>query len=160
MDAFITKPITPEKLHDVLARYGGEALPEGPAGAPFPVPEVRGVKLDLIIHLTDGSPASLARELAKYADSLDEAVRGVSEAHRSGSRAAAASSAHRVLSLARMVGAEDLAGAAADIQDYAPVYTDRELADEVARVQRHAAELRGALARIGEGAALNPSWAS
>ena len=160
MDAFITKPITPEKLHDVLARYGGEALPEGPAGAPFPVPEVRGVKLDLIIHLTDGSPASLARELAKYADSLDEAVRGLSEAHRSGSRAAAASSAHRVLSLARMVGAEDLAGAAADIQDYAPVYTDRELADEVARVERHAAELRGALARIGEGAALNPSWAS
>jgi signal transduction histidine kinase/CheY-like chemotaxis protein len=161
MDAFISKPITPEKLGMVLSGCIGS----GPvaAGAPGPARSGAGEpgpKLDLIRHLADGSPGAVGRELAAYTASLGEAVRGVAAARTSGSRAAVSSAAHRVLSLARMVGAEELASAATDIQDFASAYTDLELEDEIARLGLHAQELGRALGRLGEAAPLNPSWAS
>jgi signal transduction histidine kinase/ActR/RegA family two-component response regulator/HPt (histidine-containing phosphotransfer) domain-containing protein len=157
MDAFITKPITPEKLS---ALFAGGAAPGLPAGPDFPASGVTGIRLDLILHLADGSPGAVKQQLAEYAASLAEAVRGVAAARSSGSRSEVSSAAHRVLSLARMVGAEPLAATAADIQDFASAYTETELGDEVAILLRHAAELTGALARNGENAPLNPSLAS
>ena len=156
MDAFVSKPITPEKLRAVLgARPPADAPPAGPPAADIP-----GLRLDLILHLAGGSPAAVARELASYASSLDEAIQGLAKARASASRPAVSSAAHRVLSLARMVGAEALAATAADIQDFAMAYTDTELGDEIATLARHADELRGALARYAEGLPLSPSLAS
>jgi signal transduction histidine kinase/HPt (histidine-containing phosphotransfer) domain-containing protein/ActR/RegA family two-component response regulator len=160
MDAFITKPITPEKLRAVLSD-GGEPGP-GPAGSP-PDPGAQGapgLRLDLLVHLAGGSPAALARELASFASSLDEAVRGVEAARASGPRTAVSSAAHRVLSLSRMVGAEALSASAADIQDYAAAYTEAELDEEIAALCRHAGELALALPRARAGLPLNPSLAS
>ncbi len=161
MDAFITKPITPEKLCAVLAP-GGEAGP-APVRSPFAEPGAQGgpgFRLDLIRHLAGASQGGLARELASFASSLDEAVRGVGEARASGPRTAVSSAGHRVLSLARMVGAEDLAASAADIQDYAAAYTETELDEEIAALCRHAGELALALSRVPGAAPLNPSLAS
>jgi HPt (histidine-containing phosphotransfer) domain-containing protein len=87
-------------------------------------------------------------------------MRGVDSARASGPRPAVSSAAHRVLSLARMVGAEELAARAADIQDYAAAYTENELDDEISALFRHASELGFALARAAEGLPLNPSLAS
>ena len=161
MDAFIAKPITPEKLRAVLAEHGGSDI-EAPASAPQGPdgPAAPGIKLDLILHLAGGSREALAREIAGFTGSLDEAVRGVASARASGSRPAVSSAAHRVLSLARMVGADDLAATAADIQDYASAYTEKELSEEVAALDRHAAELRGELAGRALAAPLNPFSAS
>jgi CheY-like chemotaxis protein len=161
MDAFITKPITPEKLRTVLADCGGSGLgAAAEMGPELPGPEVPGLKLTLIRHLAEGSPAGMGRELAAFAASLDEAVRGVTAARASGSRPAVSSAAHRVLSLARMVGAEPLAATAADIQDYASAYTDTELEEEIATLGRRADDLEGALARAAEAGSISPSWAS
>jgi CheY-like chemotaxis protein/two-component sensor histidine kinase len=146
MDAFMTKPITPEKLRAVLVAFSGCGAPI--AARPGPqAPEIAGFSLELILRLTDGSAASLGRELARYAASLDEAVRAVEGAHASGSRAAASSAAHRVLSLARIVGAEALSQCAGDIQDCAGAYSDAELAKEVATLGMRARDLKGLLAR-------------
>lgn len=159
MDAFMTKPITPEKLRAVLTDHGG-FVPAPAAADPGRVaPEIPGIRLELIAHLADGSPGSVARELGKFQAALDGAMRAVAAAQLSGSRPEASSAAHRVLSLARMVGADPLAGTAADIQDYASVYTEAELAQEILILGRRAADLRNALARAGE-APISPSRAS
>jgi len=148
MDAFISKPITPQKLFAVLA----QTRAAGPAGAPAvnapAEPRVPELGLGMIRHLSDGSPEGLERELLNFVASLDETMRGVAEAHRSGSRAALSSAAHRVLSLARMVGATMLTGAAADLQEFAAAYSDTELAEQVAILGRHAAALRETLADL------------
>jgi signal transduction histidine kinase/CheY-like chemotaxis protein len=161
MDAFLTKPITPDKLRNVLFECRGSG-PGAAAGADFHPGKtgVKGLKLDLIVHLTDGSPDALGRELSAFTASLREAVQGVTSAGASGSRPAVSSAAHRVLSLARMVGAEQVASTAADLQDYASAYSDSELKTEIAILSRHAGELGGALARLRETAPVNPSWAS
>jgi signal transduction histidine kinase/HPt (histidine-containing phosphotransfer) domain-containing protein len=161
MDAFVTKPITPEKLVSVLTDLGGP----GPITAALAIPDLpkageAGLTLNLIRHLADGSPESIARELAAFAASLEEAMRGVSEARASGTPAGVSSAAHRVLSLARMVGAQQLSASATDIQDFASAYTDAELDDEIAKLVMHAKELDEALGRLREAVPLNPSLAS
>jgi hypothetical protein len=59
-----------------------------------------------------------------------------------------------------MVGAEDLAGTAADIQEYADAYTDAELAAEMGKMGRRARELKHALAATSKRTSLSPPWAS
>jgi CheY-like chemotaxis protein len=145
MDAFLAKPITPEKLRRVLEGQIGTVPPPAPEPNPDPGPVLN---LEMIRHLSDGSTESLRLELAKFIASLDEAMLGVAGAMAWGSRPALASSAHRLLSHARMVGATALAESAADIQDYASVLTDTELAQDVATLGRRAAELRKVLESV------------
>lgn len=142
MDAFITKPVTPEKLRAVLAGSNGLLPRSAPQGSVRP-----DIDLGMIRRLSDGSPGGLDRELARFVGSLDGAVRGVAESRRSGSGAGLPSAAHRVLSLARMVGASQLAEAAADLQEFASAYTDSELAEQVGLLERQAAALKMALSR-------------
>ena len=161
MDAFMSKPITPEKLRTVLMALNGSgphparATPSAAQAAGIP-----GIKLELLLHLTDGTAASLGRELARFDASIEEAVRGLAAARASASRPAVSSAAHRVLSLARMVGAEDLSAAAADLQDFAEVYSDAELGSEIEALGRQARDLRRLLAGASKGASVNPSSAS
>jgi signal transduction histidine kinase/CheY-like chemotaxis protein len=146
MDAFITKPITPEKLHEAFAGWRGVALPAEHAAQPGSPQSVEpALDLGMIRHLVDGSPEGLDRELASFVASLDETMRAVAEAHMSDSRSALSSAAHRVLSLARMVGAASLAGAAADLQDLACAYSETELSEQIGILGTHAAALRKAL---------------
>ncbi|MGA2016285.1 MAG: ATP-binding protein [Opitutaceae bacterium] len=149
MDAFITKPITPEKLSAALSGTSGFRL-EGAPAAPAAPPAAGGPALDLgvIRHLADGSPEGMDREVASYVASLDDAAREVARAQRSGSRAALSSAAHRVLSHARVVGAASLAGAATDLQVFASAYTDSELAEQIGIMERCVTELKEGLARL------------
>jgi signal transduction histidine kinase/ActR/RegA family two-component response regulator len=161
MDAFMTKPITPEKLRAVLAESGVNGVEaRAPAPPDTGLADAAGFKLDLLVHLAGGSPEGLARELTGLAASLDESMRSVHAARASGSRPAVSSAAHRVLSLARMVGADGLASAAADVQDYASAYTEAELDGEIAALAGQAGELGRALARFADSLPLNPSLAS
>ncbi len=149
MDAFLAKPITPEKLGRALAGTAGSLQEPAPRAVPGPATSGEpSVDLEMLRHLSDGTPESLCMEIAKFAASLDEAMLDAAGARKSGSRAAVFSAAHRVLSHARMVGSTALAGTAADLQDYASVYTDSELAWEFDALAGRAAELKGALARI------------
>jgi len=161
MDAFISKPLTPEKLRTALIAFNGSGPQAPPAAAPFrPAPAIPGIRLELLLHLSDGSALSLARELERFAASLGEAVQQLDAAHASLSRPATASAAHRVLSLARMVGAAELCEAASDLQGFAKVYTDAELAREVGLLKERAERLRSQLARAREEATISPSSAS
>jgi len=146
MDAFLAKPITPEKLRMVLSSA------HGPETGSRQAPESGPTEIDLALirHLCDGSPEGLRRELDSFSRSLDEALRGLAAAHASGSRKGLPAAAHRVISHARMVGASALARTAADLQDYAPAYSDAELAGEITLLAQHASALKDALARLLE----------
>jgi CheY-like chemotaxis protein len=148
MDAFITKPVTPEKLRAAFSNSRGIGLASMPAVQAMPPASGEPpFELRLIRHLTDGSPEGLELELANFVASLDEAMRGVTEAHTSGPRTAISSAAHRVLSHARMLGATSLAGSAADLQDFASAYTDTELAEQIGVLGERVAALKILLAR-------------
>lgn len=149
MDAFIAKPITPEKLRTVLSASNGHALDAFPViGADAATTDEPAYELTLLRHLADGTPAGLERELGAFVASLDEAMRAVETAHASGSRGEVASAAHRVISHARMVGASALGATAVDLQDYAAVYTETELKGEIAQLGTRAATLRSALVQF------------
>jgi CheY-like chemotaxis protein len=159
MDAFISKPITPGKLRAVLSELSGNA-PAGEAPAGPVLTTQAGIDLGMIVHLTDGTAASLEREIEKYVYSLNEAVREVRAAHAADTRPAISSAAHRVLSLARMVGAQSLAESAADLQDFAAAFTESELAGEVDTLATRSAQLREELESLSEGSSLSSSPAS
>ena len=161
MDAFISKPITPEKLRTALIAFNGSGPQAARGAAPdSPAPTPPGIGLELLQHLADGSAEGLRRELARFVASLDEAVRELEAAHASKSRPAVSSAAHRVLSLARMVGADALCETAADIQGFAAVHTDSELGREIEMLRSRARELREVLARSARGGLVSPSSAS
>lgn len=154
MDAFLTKPITPEKLVAVLTgstvahvEEESNSLPRAGGESP-PV-----LDLAMLRHLADGSPEGLEHELSKFSASLAEAMQGITAALATGSKAALSSAAHRVLAHARMVGASPLASAASDLQEFASAYSEAELACEIALVARLSAELRDGLDRLRQSAA-------
>jgi signal transduction histidine kinase/ActR/RegA family two-component response regulator len=155
MDTFVSKPITPEKLRSALAAAGMPLGSPPPEDAPLRGPDA-GLDFGVIRQLADGTPAGLERELSRFAASLDEATLAIGRARAGGSRAAVASAAHKVLSHARLVGAAALANAAADLQEFAAAYSDSELADEAALVERLSAGLREAVERVRSGAAGPP----
>jgi hypothetical protein len=143
MDACITKPITPEKLHALLLSYGCVSQPPArPAEEPADR-RVGCLDLRLVLRGAEGSPEG--SELSNYVAALDESLEAVAQAYASAERPEVSAAAHRVLSLSKMVGAAALAGTAADIQEFAPVYTAAELAAEIATLERQAAELKRAL---------------
>ncbi len=147
MDAFLAKPITPEKLSAVLAETRALAPEVDPGRAAGAAPAGLEVDLGMIRRMAEGVPGRLERELAKFTASLDETVLGVTRARASGSRAALGSAAHRVLSHARMVGAGKLAETAADLQEFAVAYSESEVAEQIALLDREAADLKEALGR-------------
>jgi signal transduction histidine kinase/CheY-like chemotaxis protein/HPt (histidine-containing phosphotransfer) domain-containing protein len=155
MDAFVSKPITPEKLQSALVAAGMTLGAPAQEGSSAPVRE-GGLNLSMIRRLADGSPAALERELSRFSASLGVAARGITYARASGSRAAIASAAHRVLSHARIVGAQALAAAAADLQEFASAYSDAELAEETSLVERLCAGLMEAVERARAEAARSP----
>ncbi|HEY1793039.1 MAG TPA: ATP-binding protein [Opitutaceae bacterium] len=152
MDVFLAKPITPEKLKAALGLAINAPEAAGRTRGPF--------SLDLIRHLAGDESGAVAREVAKFMAALDDALRGLGTARASGSRAAVASAAHRILSLARMIGDDAMASAAADLQEYAAVYSEIELGEELAGLSRQAGELTLALARLSSSTHLSPSRAS
>jgi signal transduction histidine kinase/CheY-like chemotaxis protein len=148
MDAFLAKPVTPEKLSAVLvSTRDGRFTMEPIDYSETPSLWNEEPDLEMLRRLTDGSPAGLAREVDRYFASLDEALAGLTSARTADVGATLASAAHRLLSLARIVGAGSLAAAAADLQEFAAVYTRREIDEQTALVRREADALRRMLDR-------------
>jgi signal transduction histidine kinase/CheY-like chemotaxis protein len=149
MDAFLSKPITPEKLVAVLAATGASGTSDGLSSGTEPsICSDSGIELRLLQRLSDGSPEGLQAEVARFVASLDEAMAGVASAYASGSRSALSSAAHRVLSHARMVGGSSLSGAASDLQEFAAAYTETELAKEMGILKARADDVKETVSRL------------
>jgi len=130
MDAFIGKPLTPEKLRAVLAEwYGGasESIPlrQGSGGGAAPTSSAATVEggqagpdLKLIGYLSDGTAEGMAREIGRYQGMLEEAGAALSRAMESGDLAAVRRCSHQLHGLFHMIeaGAGGKAAAAIEAQ--------------------------------------------
>jgi CheY-like chemotaxis protein len=145
MDKFLSKPITPDKLHAVLADLPGTPLPAPsmhlPAGADS------GINLRMLAYLAGDDAKSLRREIARYLDSLLDAHDEVTGALAIRSRHALGKGAHHLLSHARMIDAAGLAAAAEALENAADFADDEELDRLAADVAAALAALRKTLDR-------------
>lgn len=115
MDAFVGKPLTPQKLRRVLLAAGRRQLaaasvqvaPDALAGP---------VDVSLLQFLSDGSEQGLDEQIERFLATLAEADHQLSRATNTHDFATQAAVAHHVLSQARMIGGAALEGAAAGLE--------------------------------------------
>jgi signal transduction histidine kinase/CheY-like chemotaxis protein len=118
MDAFVGKPLTPDKLRRVLIDAGRRLLTTASIDASA---EVHAAALDtsLLEYLADGTPGGLATQAERFITALSEAHAEVLAAHAAGELNALGDAAHRVLGHGRMVGATALTKAAIALESAA-----------------------------------------
>jgi signal transduction histidine kinase/CheY-like chemotaxis protein/HPt (histidine-containing phosphotransfer) domain-containing protein len=115
MDAFVGKPLTPEKLRRVLTAAGRRHL----AAASMHVsPNVvtNGVDVSLLEYISDGTDQGLNRQIELFLSALGEAEKELETAARGVDFKALADAAHGVLSHARLVGSSTLSSAASTLE--------------------------------------------
>jgi CheY-like chemotaxis protein len=144
MDAFVGKPLTPEKLRRVLAETSRQLV-----GAP-PVhvtPEGRppGPDFSLLSYLGAGSAEGIEEQLRRFVGELDDVQERIMQASTGGDFATLAVHAHRMLGHARMVDAAALAEAAARLEVGARSRDEVGCAAWLPRVGAAAAALRAAV---------------
>jgi CheY-like chemotaxis protein len=144
MDAFLGKPITPEKLKSVLSAWMRPQQAAQPVEAPPSGPQG---DLSLLAYLTDGSRGALDREVDRFLGSLGSAACEVLYALSNQSRPGLARGAHKVVSHAHMIGSESLARAAEELELKAPIAEFSELERLAANLAARITSLRDTLPR-------------
>jgi CheY-like chemotaxis protein len=122
MDAFIGKPLTPEKLRKVLLTAGqrmvaGASVQVAPEHEAPALPATPAVALDmsLLTYLSDGSADGLRTQIGRFVATLEEAKSQMAEAAQVQDFSRMAVCAHRLLGQAKMVGGTALADAASSL---------------------------------------------
>jgi CheY-like chemotaxis protein len=134
MDAFVGKPLTPEKLRRVLTAAGRRHL----AAASMHVsPDVAstGVDVSLLEYISDGTDHDLSRQIELFLTALGEAEKQLGLAASDSNFALLGESAHAVLSHARLVGCSSLAAAAAGLEHAARAHDSAALGDLLLHVR-------------------------
>lgn len=121
MDAFVGKPLTPEKMRKVLLAAGRRMLaaatfdatpaPEAPAAAPLDT--------SLLDYLGDGTDSGLAGQIDRFLTGLSDAQSQLGRANTDRDFSTLATTAHRLLGQARMVGGGTLGDAALALEQAA-----------------------------------------
>ena len=135
MDAFVGKPLTPQKLRRVLTAAGRRHL----AAASMHVsPDVVSPAIDvsLLEYISDGSGQGLNRQIELFLTALGEAEKQLDQAAREVDFKMLAEAAHGVISHARLVGSASLATAAAGLQTAANAHDRDAFGGLLVRVKR------------------------
>ena len=146
MDAFLGKPLTPEKLRRVLTAAGRRHL----AAASMHVsPSVvaKSVDVSLLEYIADGTDEGLRHQIELFLAALEIAETELNASALSGDPVAVSRAAHGVLSQARLVGNSALATAAAGLEQAARDGDDHVVADQLPRVRHHIKDLKAAMRR-------------
>ncbi len=115
MDAFVGKPLTPEKLRRILIAAGRRLL----AAASVQVsPDLPVARLDMsfLNYLSDGDSDGLGDQVERFLETLVETREELAAAATARDFGAIRTAAHRVLGQARMVGGTDLADGASRLE--------------------------------------------
>ena len=146
MDAFVGKPLTPQKLRRVLTAAGRRHLaaasmhlsPEAPSA---------GVDVSLLEYLSDGTDQGLNRQIELFLAALGEAEKQLERAAQTTDFKLLGDAAHGVLSHARLVGSASLATAAAGLQDAALAKDQEAFSSHLARARREIESLTAIVRR-------------
>jgi signal transduction histidine kinase/CheY-like chemotaxis protein/HPt (histidine-containing phosphotransfer) domain-containing protein len=159
MDAFVGKPLTPEKLRRILREAGRQLLSAAtydaspaPANASAAAPTTEPLDLTLIGYLSDKTEHGLERQVARYVDGLRQAEAHLDAAMAAGNGPALASAAHQLCGHARLVGADALAEAAKALEIAAKSGELKTCSISLREVRARMAAVTAALRRPGSGA--------
>ncbi|HEY4247463.1 MAG TPA: ATP-binding protein [Lacunisphaera sp.] len=146
MDAFVGKPLTPQKLRRVLTAAGRRHL----AAASMHVsPEIAttGVDVSLLEYISDGTGQGLSRQIELFLTALGDAEKQLDLASRSSDFKQLGEAAHGVLSHARLVGSASLATAASALQNAANNGNREAFGGMLSRVRREVESLTAEVRR-------------
>jgi CheY-like chemotaxis protein len=120
MDAYITKPISMEKLRLTLQRWLPIREPSAEAAQPpRPGNEVLAIDASILGAWLGDDAAAVAALLGKFASTAVEAQSEIASAMRQGKLAVVAAAAHKLNGAARAVGAIGVAEVAARLEQAA-----------------------------------------
>lgn len=152
MDAFVGKPLTPEKLRKVFLTEGRRLLTaasvqvRAPATAPAPTPAPEP-DLKLLTYLSNGTEAGLEAQIERFISALDDSERQLMASASARDFESVASGAHHILGEARMVGFAPLEDVTARLEAAARSQDAAALADGVTRVAAEIQALKAAMRR-------------
>jgi signal transduction histidine kinase/DNA-binding NarL/FixJ family response regulator/HPt (histidine-containing phosphotransfer) domain-containing protein len=124
MDAFVGKPLTPEKLRRVLREASRQLLsaatydaaPAESTARTTPATSGQPLDLTLIEYLADKTDDGLAKQVGSYVDGLCQVELHLGTAIAAGDFTQLALSAHQLCGHARLIGADALAAAARQLE--------------------------------------------
>ena len=149
MDAVTAKPVTPQTLKALLS---GQPAGRLAAAEPSDAPDC-----NLLQAIAAGRRCPVEAVVGAFLKSLEEALQAFAQARREASRDAVRRAAHRIQSLAAMVGADRLSACAARLQAFPAAGSESDLGALGDALEGRCERLRAALAPE---ACVNPSSAS
>jgi two-component system, sensor histidine kinase and response regulator len=115
MDAFVGKPLTPDKLRKVLLAAGQRLLSAASLHV-APEPPAQDLNLSLLNYLSDASTGGLEAQIERFLATLEAARAEIVTALQARDFATIAAVGHRVLGQARMIGATALGATATELE--------------------------------------------
>lgn len=149
MDAFLGKPLTPEKLRNVLLTAGSR-LTSASSVHVSPAAEsstaiAPALDLTLLSYLSDGTDQGLTDQIDRFLGTLTQSEDQLEHASSARDTGALAKIAHFILSQAKMVGASGLATAAEDLETSAQAGETRAFVELLEPMRREIRALTEAL---------------
>jgi signal transduction histidine kinase/CheY-like chemotaxis protein/HPt (histidine-containing phosphotransfer) domain-containing protein len=145
MDAFVGKPLTPDKLRKALLAASRQLQAGGSVHVPHESTVAPHLDLSLLSYLSDGSPTGLETQIARFLNALDEAHAPLAEACRNRDFTQLAALAHRVRGQAKMIGANALSDTTARLEAAAQAADESACRELCARVDEEIHALKEAV---------------
>ena len=146
MDAFVGKPLTPDKLRKILIAAGRRLLTAASMhvspGATSPV-----VDVSLLDYISDGTAEGLNEQVERFLEALTEGEARLTQATRARDFITLGEAAHFVISQARLVGSAALEQAAIRLETAARAKDGMAFGEPWQRVQREVLVVRAAMRR-------------
>jgi signal transduction histidine kinase/CheY-like chemotaxis protein len=147
MDAFLGKPLTPDKLRAALLGASTDGVVSARLTAQVPLralEEPAKIDTTLLEYLGDGTPAGAAAQKLRFLDELERAHQALLATNLP-EFTAIADAAHRVLGQARMVSAAALVDCCVALETSARIGEAETIPERMAQVSRAVAALRAAM---------------
>ncbi len=135
MDAFVGKPLTPDKLRKILIAAGRRLLTAASMHV-SPTTPVNAIDVSLLDYMSDGSEQGLDDQVRIFLAALAEGEARLAEASRIRDFRALGDAAHYLLSHARLVGSKSLEEAVLSLQQAARARDGIVFGQLLDRVQR------------------------
>ncbi len=152
MDAFVGKPLTPEKLRKVLLAasqqpVAGAPVQIDPGAAASATAVAPSVNFALLTYLSDGSPAGLETQIARFISQLDVADTQLAALVTIPDFDQLGHGAHQLIGHARVVESAPLSAAAFALEAAARAQDHALCVESMTRVTREIATLKAAMRR-------------
>jgi signal transduction histidine kinase/DNA-binding response OmpR family regulator len=147
MDAFVGKPLTPQKLRRVLTAAGRRHLAAASMHISPEIAATGAVDVSLLEYISDGTGQGLSRQIELFLTALGDAEKQLDQAARHDDFKLLGEAAHGVLSHARLVGSASLATAASALQNAANNRDREAFGSLLSRVRRETEALTAVVRR-------------